>query len=168
MALSAVGLVRFHTRSVNVPRGRKREAPRRVQCPEEADLSSHFGAAMAGRNPLSRGRGCAFLALIGLPGCAHQRAFPSECMGHDRGQIVETRLPAQRRTRLLGICDDACGIAGAARRDIDFEIDARDALNHFAQLRTPKSRGRSRNSASEIVPRSASSEAHPNGRGQDR
>src|ERR1700683_5068736 len=44
-------------------------------------------------------------------------------------EIVVARFPAKRGSRPLRIRDYACGITFAARRVLDFEIDARYALN---------------------------------------
>src|ERR1700722_14689453 len=65
---------------------------------------------------------------------AYEISFPRERMRDDCREIIVARFPAKHGSRLLRIRDDACRVTFAARRVLDFEIDAGHALNgleHF-------------------------------------
>src|SRR3569623_2039149 len=65
---------------------------------------------------------------------AGQLAFPGERMRDDRVEVLELRLPVEARMDALDIGDQRRRIAVAARRDVDLEVDAADALDRRAPL----------------------------------
>src|ERR1700722_1613157 len=63
-----------------------------------------------------------------------QRLFPRERVRHDHGKIVETRSPAQRLARAIGIRPNLREIALASRRALDWKNDAGNALDGIDRL----------------------------------
>src|SRR6187402_3354161 len=61
-------------------------------------------------------------------------AFPVKCLGHDLFQIVMLRPPAEIVSDLSGRSDDGRRISCPPRRQQNFEIDARNALNRRDDL----------------------------------
>src|SRR5712692_10544000 len=61
-------------------------------------------------------------------------ALPGERVRDDGRQVVELRLPRERRPDAVGGGDDASRIAGPALGEVDLEVDARYALDGVDHL----------------------------------
>src|SRR5262249_31311170 len=65
---------------------------------------------------------------------ALQFLFPSESVSNDGGEIIVLWCPPEHRASAFGSCNDPCWIARSARCDLDLEVDAGNALDHFNHL----------------------------------
>jgi hypothetical protein len=63
-----------------------------------------------------------------------QFLLPGEGVSDDGCEIIIPWCPPQHRAGAIGSRDDLSRIAGAARCDLDLEVDTRDALDHLNHL----------------------------------
>src|SRR5690348_8658913 len=105
-----------------------------VSLPAEARLfkrKSAFVPAPATARPKASGGSGARRLVVAPFG---KLAFPRERMARDRREVIELRLPAEQRADAVRFRHDLRRVAGAARRRIDPEIDARHALDRVDHL----------------------------------
>ena len=106
-----------------------RDCEKISQAPAPADADDPDATAISSRS-------CSVVHRVVAP--LAQRMFPSERMRDNGRKIVKARPPVQRGTCALRIGHDLRRITLAPRRNLDFEIDARHALDRFDHLQHRK------------------------------
>ena len=67
-------------------------------------------------------------------GARRKLALPRQRVGDDGGEVIETRLPFERSPDALGGRNDPNRVARPPVRELDLEVDARDALHRLDNL----------------------------------